>query len=211
MSERISITRALTELKLLDGRINTKIDRLDFVGLTQKKQGETVLGTTRTRQDFESNAKADYQSVLDLIRRRQVIKSAVIQSNAATRVRVGDLEMTVAEAIDFKDAIKYEKLLLKRLSHGLTWATTEKEKADQEIGRKVEQMLNQNLGSDRKASSDDYNTIAKPFLEANSLNVVDPLNADLVSKVLEDKISKFEAEIDMTLAESNARTEIELN
>ena len=49
---------------------------------------------------------------MDLISRRNKIKSAIIMSNAKTVVEVAGKQMTVAEAIDKKSSIEYEKELL---------------------------------------------------------------------------------------------------
>ena len=59
-----------------------------------------------------------------MIKRRNQIKSAIIASNAVTMVEVAGVRMTVAEAIDKKSSIGYEKELLARLSEQFTDAVS---------------------------------------------------------------------------------------
>lgn len=207
MSESLSVTRALTELKLLDKRIHAKL-KVDFIGLTQKREGNKILNTTKTVQEFEADAKSQYEAVTALIARRQRIKAALIKSNALTTVKIKDLEMTVAEAIDFKTAIKYEKDLLTHFRQGRTWALNTMERHQQSLDNQVNEMLTKNLGAEKKTSDKDYDAIAGPFVDANKFNIVDPLNSDKIIKEMEEKIDSFEAEVDMALAESNAKTDL---
>ena len=64
---------------------------------------------------MESRAKADYQSIEALIKRRNAIKSAIVVSNATTKIEVAGVKMTVAEAIERKTSISYDIQLLDKL------------------------------------------------------------------------------------------------
>jgi molybdopterin synthase catalytic subunit len=64
---------------------------------------------------FANNSKADYQSINDLITRRNRLKSAIILSNATTKVKIGDTVLTVAEVIERKQSLKYYKTLFDKL------------------------------------------------------------------------------------------------
>ena len=70
-----------------------------------------LLGTQNSRktvQEFLDDAVSKLQSANDLINYRRALKSAVLQSNAVTKVTVADKEMTVAEAIEYKNSISLE-------------------------------------------------------------------------------------------------------
>ena len=112
--EKMLVTKGLNELKLLDSRIHRKIEEGEFVGAA--KVSVPNINGKMTKEAFKANAKADYQSIVDLIKRRNAIKAAIIQSNAITVVEVAGKRMTVAEAIDKKSAIEYEKTLLEKLN-----------------------------------------------------------------------------------------------
>ncbi|MCP4369761.1 MAG: hypothetical protein GY797_16855, partial [Deltaproteobacteria bacterium] len=108
----MTISRALAELKLLDKRIRGTIEKGTFAGLAQGKKSITGY---ETNDEFIKTAKSSIQSAQDLIKRRQAIKSAIVNSNAKTEVTIADKKMSVAEAIERKSSIEYEKLLLQKL------------------------------------------------------------------------------------------------
>ena len=90
--EEITITRALAELKLLDTKINQKIATSNFVHLLSKKNRSNLNPESLTQL-----SSASYQSITDLIKRRNRIKSAIILSNSVTRVTLNNTQLTVAE------------------------------------------------------------------------------------------------------------------
>ena len=50
-----------------------------------------------------------------------------------------------------------------------------------------------------------------PFFKNNEAKIIDPLDAKKLQEDLDEKITAFEAEVDVALSESNARTDITLN
>ena len=109
MSEKMTIHRALAELKLIDSRIEKGIKTIIPTGTMQK--GKLVSGLY-TKEDFEENAKSKYQSVIDLIERKGKIKSAIVKANSTTTVNIGGVEMTIADTINFKMSIGLKKQLI---------------------------------------------------------------------------------------------------
>ena len=69
--EKILVTKGLNELKLLDKRIYSKISEGEFVGAA-KNSAVNVNGKI-TKEAFKANAKADFQSITDLIKRRKAL------------------------------------------------------------------------------------------------------------------------------------------
>ena len=84
----ISITKALAELKLLRKRIEAGLEDAKFTMLRTKKSMVDV-------DKFSTNAHAAYQSYTDLLARYNAIKSAIVLSNATTRVSIGGHSYTV--------------------------------------------------------------------------------------------------------------------
>ena len=112
----MTIHAALAELKKLDQRINRAIRNGRFVGTIKgQKWNEKVQNTVETREEFKVTAKAAFDSATDLIKRRNEIKRAITLSNATTKTKVGEKEMTVAEAIEMKTSIEYKKHLKRAL------------------------------------------------------------------------------------------------
>lgn len=209
--EKILVTKGLNELKLLDSRIYRKLDEAEFVS-TAKVSSVNVDGKV-SKEAFKTNAKADYQSITDLIKRRSLIKAAIIKSNASTTVKVGEKTMTVAEAIDRKSSIDYEKQLLDTLTRQFKKATEKLEHKNLIVDESIEQLLNTAYGKEgkEKISQGSYDAISEPYRKANEYGLVDSLETQKLIKSLKDEIEDFESEVDTVLQISNSITLIEID
>lgn len=207
--DKITITRALTELKLLDARIIKLTGSAKFVDLFQNKR-DIVLINNMTKEVFETKAKASMQSIEDLIKRREKIKSAIMLSNAVTSVEIGRKKYFVIEAISRKTSINYEVNLLQRMKHEITNAKHQVDQQKPQLDQNVKELVEKNLGGDKKPSKEDYDVISDPFLKANKLNIIDPCGVEKRIDEMDEKIDNFLAEVDFVLSESNAKTEIEV-
>ena len=207
---KMSVTRGLKELTLLDSRIKHAIQQLQIVDIKQKKYGDKVLTYNMDTSTFAEKARAKYTSVITLINRRQDIKSSIVTSNATTIIQVANREMSVASAIEFKKSISYKRELLGFLRNTRTKINMKIEESRAQIDQQVQKLVETNTGTDRKQNKDDYDTIAKPFIEANELKLVDPIKVDEKIDTLELEINSFDADIDIVLTESNSRTEIDI-
>lgn len=208
--EQILVTKGLNELKLLDSRINRKIEEGEFVGAA--KVSAVNINGKITKESFKANAKASYASIVDLIKRRTEIKSAIIKSNAKTMVRIAGKDMTVAEAIDRKSSIQYEKSLLNSLTEQYNMAIYDVNTHNEEVDESIEQLLITAYGKEgkEKITEASFNAIANPYREANEYGLVDVLEIDKLIKKMQDDIEAFESEVDTCLQISNSTTFIEI-
>lgn len=99
-TEKMTVHKALAELKVLDDRILVAIGACNLI-TTKKNNQDKVRG--KTVAEFTADAKSAYDKATDLIKRRNAIKDAVNVSNANTTVKIGDQEYTVVQAIDKKN------------------------------------------------------------------------------------------------------------
>jgi len=207
MRKVMSITRALVELKTLEKRINKKIATSIFIAA--ERNGELFKSPLGTNvKNFVENAKAKFGSINSLIDNYRRIKKAIINSNAVTKVKINNVEMTVAEAIEKKNSINFQKYLLAHLKEQFGAVNMLTEKENNRVQERLDKLVETNLGKDIKTNSADYEAIAKPFLKNNKVNIVDPINIQTVIAKIEEEIENFEREVDFVLSESNARTEI---
>jgi len=204
---KMTITRALVELKTLNKRIMNVIELLNPVAVVTGKN--TPRGFS-TRDEYDKDVKAKYESVNALINRQKQIKSGIIKANASTSVEVAGIKMTIAEAIERKSSIVLEKALLQHLSEKYASNLRVHEQADSKCNEQLQRLLEVNFGKDSKAKSDEIDAISKPYLENNAPKLIDPLDIKKKIEELEDSITKFESEVDVTLSEANAQTEIEV-
>ena len=205
-TDTISITRALKELSVLDKRLVKGVGNLTLVDITQGKFKGKALKSQITVSEFERNAVSSYESFGDLLKRRISLKNAIVTSNANTNVNISGTNFTVAEAIEQKNSIGIKKALLLELKRQKTLIDGELATSRVQLDANLDKFIEQNLGKDRKTNKDDFDNIAKPYIEANELTMVDPINIAAQIETLETEIENFETNVDIVLAESNAKT-----
>lgn len=204
----MTIHRALSELKLLDARIEKAITEVNPVAINQK--GKKIDGHI-TEDDFKNSAMSSWQSVNDLIARKVAIKSKIVESNSKTMVKVGDKDYTVADAITFKKIIEHKTKLSTSLAARLRHVVGVMNKNNEQVNKNADQIVNASLSGDAsKATKETVDNIAKPYLENNAFYLFDPLSIQEKITALETEAGTFSTEIDAVLSESNAVTIINL-
>lgn len=205
----MSLHRALAEIKLLDKRITQGYNNTDFVtyqiGSEKPKKYASV-------EEFNQKATSALQSVFDLVKRRNEIKSKLILINATTKVKVGSVEMTIAEAIERKSSIDYERGILIELKRQLALVNNHIELEHKSMLNRLDQRITADLGSkDRKENVKEVEEITEAFLKRYQPNLVDPIGIREKIAELEASIDEFETNIDYVLSEVNATTFIEID
>lgn len=207
MATKMSITRALVELKTLNNRIIKAVTVIDPVTLVIGKNSPRGYKST---EEFETKAKADFASADALIKRRAAIKGDIVKANAITMVTIAGKSMSIAQAIEKKNSIKYDKSLLERLSKLYFDVLKQSVGLEAEVEMKLQRLLEVNFGKESKAKTEEFEAIAKPFKEANQPRIIDPLDLKNLIEKIQKEISEFEGEVDFILSEANAKTEIEV-
>ena len=105
MAEKMLVTQALDERDLLVDKITDKIGKAVFID-TIKPNEDKVFEERISREDFAKNAESAYQQIQDLIDRYQKIDSAIVASNAKTKVKTSYGEYTVAGAISLRNRLR---------------------------------------------------------------------------------------------------------
>ena len=202
---KMTIHQGLSELKLLSNKIKRGFYS-DFIGIKQNK-ADNVLSTNYSVEEFQKQAKANLQSVQDLINRRQAIKNAITVSNANTKVMVNGVEMTVAEAIEYKQTIELKEELLRELKSVYNLYTKKLDEKNEDAESSIERaMTNMQLANSQVAE-----TIRQGMQNDYSWTLIDPINIKDVIKSLSDEVDEFKNNIDFTLSVSNATTMIEID
>jgi hypothetical protein len=212
-TEKMTIHKALAELKTMDDRINKAIRETIYV-LAVKHSAEKINGVPV--EEFKAKMKSGYQKVNDLIARRDAIKRAVVLSNATTRITIGGNEYTVAEAIEMKNhGMEFRKVLLQNMSYAYTTAQNELNRNSGEtLEKKAEQYVLSVISAQPKDSkmsidSDAMKSLRSTYIENNTYDLIDPLKVNQIMETLDAEINEFEAEVDAALSVSNALTVIE--
>ena len=212
-TEKMTVHKALAELKTMDDRITKAMGAVPYV-LAVKHSAEKINGVTIS--NFKENMKSGYQKVNDLIARRDAMKRAVVLSNATTKVTVGGKEYTVAEAIEAKNhGVEFKKNLLNTMTYAYKSAQNELNRnGDEALEKKAEQYILSMIAAQPKDSkmtvdSDAMKALRKTYIENNKYDLIDPLDVANMMDKLEKEINEFETEVDAALSVSNALTVIE--
>lgn len=195
----VSITRALVELKTLDSRIQKKMDSSVFV---------SFKGQFHQPADGVKEAVSNFQSVNDLIERRKNIKSAIITSNATTKISICGTEMTIAEAIETKSSIKHKKNLLAILKTQYGNVVNQVENINSRVRKDLENKSSRDADKDRQQMS--LEDFSKMYINLHGVELFDPLKISQKIEQLEQFITQFQQEVDYVLSEKNATTMIKI-
>lgn len=206
--QKMTIHRALSELKLIDSKIEKQINEIVPSGIYQKGK---LINNYVKEEDFSTSAKSKFDSVNDLIARKNAIKSAIVEANGVTKVKVSEKEMTIADAINFKAAIKFKKKLIETLKARQQQAVAQLNQQNTIVEQNVQRILEATFGKENvKAGKDDVESVRKPYMDANEFHLFDPLKVAEKVEAIEKEVGDFEMEVDAVLSEINAVTFIEV-
>ena len=208
--EKMTVHKALAELKTLDDRINTAIGESVFVR-GNRHNNTKIFG--KTIEEFKADSTASLMSATALINRRNAMKRAVVLSNAVTKVEIGGVEYTVAEAIemnnhgmenlvDLRNCLREQYSTVKRM--------VESENGDKLV-KACENYIQATFGTKEKINNPDIEMAQKVYMANNTYDIVTGLDIEKVIKELTDRIDAFKAEVDSALSVSNALTVIEFD
>jgi len=205
---KISITRGLSELKVLKNRYEREIRDAKLIGVSVANKMVSPY-TSYKPSDFEKQAKEGFQSLVDLEKRIIEIKTKIDQSNFITKVKVAEQEMTVLEAIEMKNLVDLKEQRLLLLKQQLKNARSSFEEAEKKNRERIEK----NVADQTSAGTKDAELEAKVKASIESLYpiaLIDPIKVEDEIKKEEKFLEDFKNEIDFVLSESNSLTYIEI-
>lgn len=221
MSEKMLVTQALDERDLLVKKINDKISKIKLVD-TKKRNEEKTAGERVTPEEFENAARSEYQRIMDLIDRYQRLDAAIVASNASTWIETSQGKFTVAGAISLRHRLRkkglynrgedrddFEARLADQLERQHENAVMKADEKNRAIENQAETMRLSILGKDSKVKDDKPLEIVDAYIQQNTTELVDPLDADKKKTELRETVDKLLAELDTQIKISNATTMIE--
>ena len=206
---KITVNRALIEVKTLEKRIEKQIQNFNPFSL---QIGQNLSPAEQEKKkEFESQAKSDNQSIIDLINRYRKLKAAIAVSNAITTIYYNKQSWLIVELLEHKRSLDFERHWLHQYKTVFAKITTDYEKYTKQTQERLDKLLAVTFAKESsKVKPDEYDAVAKPFLTNNQPEYIDPLNIKMQIEVLEKTIEDLEQEVNIILTESNARTEIEI-
>lgn len=208
MTEKtMSVHQALAEIKMYDNKIY-RATMQTFVSAGRK--GNEKIGS-ETKEEFSNSIKGNFDSVVALIENKKAIKSAIVLSNANTKVNIGGIEYTVAEAIERKAMITHEKQFLNSLKQQYRMANDKVESENNSLQPRLESYLKSVINEKDKNDIETVKMYEKQFRDVNEYELIDPCKVRNYIENLEKSIEDFETEVDYKLSESNTVTQITVN
>lgn len=207
-TETMTIHKALAELKTLDARIRKEISSTTFV-TCKKASASSISGIAPG--DWCAQVVSTYQSIEDLIRRRNAIKRAVVLSNATTTVVVAGKEYTVAEAIELKNTgMSNISILATKISRDLNMSQKNCESENERLEDRAMDYVRTLFGnvSDVKNISNDMAMAKEDFMRTQEVQIVDPIKSFDKIKSLNEEYDSFMVDVDAALSVSNSITNI---
>ncbi len=205
--ETMTVHKALAEIKILKGRIQSEIYNSVFVSC--KKNSQSKISGMDV-DEYEKVITGCYDKDVDLMSRLEALQRAVMLSNAVTKVTVNGKECTVAEAICMKNNdMAFKKMMLSKMEQQLDQTQVKTNKENEALDSKSENYVTGMFGQkEGKTSSDEVAKSKQQYIDLNTWTLVDPINVQNKIRVLSDEISSFEAEVDSVLSTSNALTTV---
>lgn len=210
---KLSVTRALAEIRRIDRQLKDLIGSSSFIGVSQGTGNQTRLSSGRsTVEAFSREVQSAVDKISALTRRRAELKAAVVVSNANTHVSVNGRTVTVAEAIELRASTQERQSVLNTLRTQYNNAVAQVERINTKLEEQIESAVNTVYSSQAGAKIDPgiYEAVAAPKRAASQAALVDPANLAKMITDLEAELVAIETELDFTLSESNSRTEVEV-
>lgn len=216
--EKMLVTKALDERDLLKKRISDAISKAKLV--STKRPNDTKVSSGVSVNDFETEAKAQLQRIMDLIDRYERLDSAILIANATEEIEVAGKKMTRASAINLRKSLvnrsirslsdsDFRGMLISRMTDNLCDAK-EHIARTQSVADKQREVMTSNISSNEKKE-----------LTTDALQGIDTYCENLVSVLVdpvnvEDKLGELTAERDELISNlesaikiSNATTYVE--
>lgn len=216
MENKLLITQALDERDLLVKKINSKIERIDFVD-GKKRNEEKVIQQVITKEEFCKKVKTSYQQIQDLIKRYQKIDEAIITSNANTYIETSFGTYSVAVALSMRNrlrelnAIDFETILRNKMEENYYEVLELKDLRNRRLEEDAEKMRLSILGKDGKYKDDKPLSVVDAYISENTVELIDPLNVLDEIESLKDKHTTLLSELETKIKISNATTFIEIH
>jgi hypothetical protein len=206
---KYTITRALAELTMLKDRHQKEVSKMNLIAV---KQGAKIRkpNSSYDEKSFIEQANQSYQSVLDIERRILLIKNQIDMSNFTTKVKIGDIEMTVQEALNMKRLIDLKKTRLMYLKTLKSRATSDYDAGIEENRRRIEKMSQDQMSGGGSKAGDAEKEIVESVEKIYKMDFIDPIKLSDEIMKLEAEIDDFDNNVDYVLSESNSTTYIEV-
>ena len=207
----MEISRALTTLKSWDAQIAAYYGQpgLMFFGIVAGTAKKSMIAGYDT-EALGKKIQAGVNGIEELIRKRFLLKAAIVKSNHETKVTVNGTEMSVAEAVVFKGLLPQKKALLQSLRTAFTAAQRALNDAQEKEAKRINDLITASLTTDM---TDETRRVKASDIRAEQVadvgpELFDPAGVREKIDKLDEEIKFVETELDFVLSNSNVLTKV---
>lgn len=217
--EQAKVTMTVFEVLAEIARINQKLEtQLRYssvaviVGQGDKRRFVTSDGTIPYTEENSKELASAFQSRLDLLKRREMLKAALVQSNATTFITLAGEQYSIAQAIEMRKMLPQYKSLITLARNGYSQAL----RHVTELNVKCDDKIEAASIVARKEFVDlpEIDAIIARRTQAieaeHRASVLDPANANGVADKLEMLVIDIESNLDSLINISNVQTLVEI-
>lgn len=210
--ETMTLTRALAETKTISKKLEKSMSNI-YIAYAQGLDKNKVVAAPglvgKSLDEVETSITANFQSTENLIKRYRAIKKAIILANATTEVSIAGEVMTIAEAIERKNSIELDKNFLNILKQQQSACNQALSTLAIRLSTTIERAIDTLCGSDRsKINEDQIKILTDTKKQEFEPSLIDPNKISQYIEKLQENIEQFELEINFSLSEINAKTEL---
>lgn len=204
---KMTCTEALAKLKLLDKKIEDAMSKTVVGVITYKSKPVFPLGI-KDEKEFKNYSQGTIDQVLELIKLRNKLKSALAESNAKTDVVISGVSMKVVEAIEKKNSIKYYQKFYTLLKNNMATSHDSVKNTNERVVANADTHTNKALGEN--PNHDARPVVRAAFIKDNEMTFISSEKLESSIKMLEKEITDFMSDVDVALSISNSNTFIEI-
>lgn len=205
-TKTMTIHEALSELKVLDRRFESKLSQTQF-SAANKHSNTKING--KSLADFVKASEENLQSMMDMLAYRKAIRNALSQSNAVTKITVAGKEYTIAEAIEMKKTgMNLYRALYSTISNSLVASQRAVDRNNEGLDAKADSYVASMYGARDKADVSEANVVREKYIEANTYEIVCMDNLTRKAADIICDVDAFFSEVDAKISVSNALTTI---
>lgn len=206
---KISITRALAELKNIKSKISSVEQEVTKYAGAIFKDGYTILDGQVSEKEFFTRYEDLSKELKELKDKYRKIKLKLAEANVVTKLTINGESISINEAIILKEQLENETYFIDNNINVLSELSKKYKSKEDSNTEYLNKLIEKMTGGNRAVKDSDTDSIKKMFDKFNSVKLVTTKTS---SELFErrSEIDRIINEINLTLVEVNSSTYIEV-
>jgi len=214
---KISIHRALAQLKTTRSRFFDDIGKASFISYTVGMSGKAG---SKTVAEAKEDIRSDYDRIKSLLENFRKLRMAVTRSNSGIDESTSNIsyadsakQMTVAEIVAYQThVIPLKRALLREMTDHYNEVSRKVEVENERVSEKGMLVLTSTFGGkdSKNIPLAEVESFMETYKSNNALKLVDPLDLKSVIDKLSEEVDEDTVWADSALSEANALRTIEV-